>query len=233
MLQVSSGVASLDPLLRGGFLKPSVIYLVGAPGTGKTTLSMQFVCEGARLNEKCIYFSTLGEPPLMALSFMSPFSFFNEKYFDENVIEFIDLSGAVKEEDFLDSAVRKIKENVARLQAQRVVLDSVAPFVLRAKNDFDYRSILFDLFIDMKAWGCTTIAIGEIDTMPRGPEHYLADCVIKTGYYRLDRENHKYIQVVKMRGIAHDTGLHTLKITRDGIMIEEFPSAAILLNGCP
>jgi circadian clock protein KaiC len=55
-----TGVPGLDDVLNGGLI-PHRLYLVdGDPGAGKTTLSLQFLLEGARAGEKCLYI-TLSE----------------------------------------------------------------------------------------------------------------------------------------------------------------------------
>ena len=55
-----SGISGLDDILSGGFSRGHVFLLEGAPGTGKTTVALQFLLEGARAGEKCLYI-TLSE----------------------------------------------------------------------------------------------------------------------------------------------------------------------------
>src|SRR3954465_13209775 len=55
--RLSTGIAGLDEILHGGLL-PQQVYLVrGEPGSGKTTLAMQFLLEGVRRKERCLYIS--------------------------------------------------------------------------------------------------------------------------------------------------------------------------------
>src|SRR5437879_11782620 len=55
-----SGISGLDDILSGGFSREHVFLVEGAPGTGKTTVALQFLMEGARSGEKCLYI-TLSE----------------------------------------------------------------------------------------------------------------------------------------------------------------------------
>src|SRR6202162_5126624 len=55
-----NGIGGLDNILSGGFSRGHVFLVEGAPGTGKTTVALQFLLEGARAGEKCLYI-TLSE----------------------------------------------------------------------------------------------------------------------------------------------------------------------------
>ncbi|MGE5832434.1 MAG: ATPase domain-containing protein, partial [Methanomicrobiales archaeon] len=55
--RISLGIEGLDAMLGGGLIKPSICALIGTYGTGKTTLSIQFITEGLANKEKCIYIS--------------------------------------------------------------------------------------------------------------------------------------------------------------------------------
>src|SRR4051812_33130428 len=54
---VPSGISGLDDILRGGLPERCLYLIAGLPGTGKTTLAMQFLLEGVRLGERCLYVS--------------------------------------------------------------------------------------------------------------------------------------------------------------------------------
>ncbi|HEY3678547.1 MAG TPA: ATPase domain-containing protein, partial [Bradyrhizobium sp.] len=55
-----TGIWGLDDILSGGFSRGHVFLVEGAPGTGKTTIALQFLMEGAQAGEKCLYI-TLSE----------------------------------------------------------------------------------------------------------------------------------------------------------------------------
>src|SRR5258708_22237109 len=58
--KAKTGIWGLDDILSGGFSRGHVFLVEGAPGTGKTTIALQFLMEGAKAGEKCLYI-TLSE----------------------------------------------------------------------------------------------------------------------------------------------------------------------------
>ena len=79
--RVSTGMPELDTVIEGGIPKGFVVTVTGPPGTGKTTFSMQFLLDGAKNNEKCIFFSFEETVDQLARHFMR---------FGHNIIKYID-----------------------------------------------------------------------------------------------------------------------------------------------
>lgn len=70
--RLQTGVPGLDPIVGGGLVQGALYLLKGAPGTGKTTIGLQFLIEGARRGEKCLYLGlseTRGQLQAIATSF--------------------------------------------------------------------------------------------------------------------------------------------------------------------
>ena len=221
MDKISSGIINLDELLDGGFVYPSTIYLVGEPGAGKTTFAMQFLFEGAKKGEKGLYFSVVGESAVMILSHLSQYSYFATSLFGE-MIEFIDLSNTLAMEG-LDKALEAIKKSVETLEPYRVVIDSITPLLLKTSSEDAHRATLYDLFLDMKAWGATTVVLGEVGDKSINIEEYMADAVLKLGFLQKGLDSIRYLKIKKVRGVNHSTMLHNVNISSDGVEITRFP----------
>src|SRR3989337_765260 len=86
-MRVSTGLASLDKLIEGGFPQKTVILLSGGPGTGKTLLGLNFLIEGAAKGEKCYYLSVSEskEELLRACEEIEPLKKV-KKYLDKNLL---------------------------------------------------------------------------------------------------------------------------------------------------
>ncbi len=225
-----SGIAGFDELIEGGFLPSAIIYLLGEPGTGKTTFAMQFLMEGARRGEKGIYFSAVGESESSALRAMSNFEFFDEKYFKDGTLKFVDLSGALSERypegeqgKALSGVIMMMVDEVARVSPKRIVVDSITPLSLKTEDEYTYRRSLYEIFLTVKAWNAISIIIGEVRESEIGPEQYLADAIIRLGYHLRGTDTVKTLKITKMRGTAHDTKTHLLVLTKEGAQISDFP----------
>lgn len=233
--RISSGISGLDEITHGGFVFPSVVYLLGEPGTGKTTFGMQFLVEGARKNEKGMYVTTIGDPEKIVLQPMKRFSFFEERYFYDGSIIYEDLSVILEAKQSSNeqtnkyngsvyAIVEELKNMVQEHSPKRIVIDSITPLSLRSRNLSEYRSALYDLFASMRRWNSVVIVVGEARGKEIRSEQYLADAVVHLGYYTRGIETLKFIRVLKMREVAHDTHIHTLTISRAGISLSPFPA---------
>ena len=92
--RLSTGSATFDRLLGGGFPSRSVNVIAGEPGTGKTLFALQMLFHLARQGKKTLYFTTLSEPSLKLLGYMQQFAFFEERFIGRDVV-FADLGGVM------------------------------------------------------------------------------------------------------------------------------------------
>lgn len=239
MDRVKTGVEGLDRILGGGVPKGSSVLVTGGTGTGKTTLSMQFLMEGLRNGENCLLV-TCEEEPRRLYEEMKQLGWDFEKYEKEGKLIVIDAAStkagmptATVYRDFqprsanidMDLVVligRAIKEYNVR----RVVLDSVPALALRVGKSEALRELLFRVYSMLERFECTSFIITEIPegegSLSRyGVEEFLSSGVVKLS---LQKEGGKWvrkIQVVKMRGTRHDLNEHVFEIAEGGIRLEK------------
>jgi len=218
--RIKTGVPGLDDILNGGIPKGSFVLLSGVAGSGKTTLASQFLYEGLKNNERCVFISFEETPQLIKESMMD-FGFDFGLYEKKGTMSFIKYDTYNTEGlfDVVESTIRNMK-------ADRVVIDSISVIGLNMKNKAEFRRVILNLSNIMRKLGVTCIAISEIvpgkHLISRyGVEEFVSDGVIVLYYERKDNKFLRNIQVFKMRGDDHSKDLHRYDITPKGIVVSK------------
>lgn len=217
MERVKTGIKGLDSLIGGGFLPGSTVLIAGGTGTGKTTLCTQFILEGLKKGETCM-FLTIEQRPKDLLKDLSGFKWDLQKYIDENklIMEFRDpfQVAAVS-----SPVIGNIKDTV-----QRLVVDSTSILGMYYKDAFEVRKQLYKLLVNLKETGVTSMLTSELlETSPNfsrfGVEEFVTDAVVVL--YNLRKENVRVraLEVLKVRGVQHETRLVPYEITEKGIVV--------------
>ena len=200
-----TGIAGLDEILRGGLARGHVYLIEGVPGAGKTTLSLQFALEGARLGERVLYI-TLSET---CEDLHNAAASHGWKLDGIECLEIL-LSGNLGEHEAtpmmfhpseieLGETLKKIREAVERLKPRRVVVDSLTEIRLQAQTPLRYRREVLALRQFLRQSDCTALLLDELR------EEMTAQSVVY-GIIELHRHAPEFgparrrIQVAKMRG---------------------------------
>ncbi len=224
-----SGVPGLDNLLGGGLPEFSFNLIAGTPGSGKTTLSHQIMFALANPNNRALFFTVLGEPPLKMLRYQQQFSFFDINKFNES-IRFVNLSTDLVEGDF-GRVLSRIAEEVKDYAPSLVFVDSFRSVVLSGKHEergtSELQQFVQQLGMQMTSWQATTFLIGEylIPESEASPIFTVADGILWLTQSLHRNSMVRKMQVVKMRGQAQAPGLHTFRMSEDGIRV--FPRAIV------
>jgi circadian clock protein KaiC len=135
--RVPTGIEGLDQVIEGGLPKGRSILVTGEPGTGKSIFALQFLAEGLKRGEKCI-FVTADEGPMDVLEQAASMGWDLERHIEAKELSILNagtylssLPGAGKERHFdVQKAVSDLASFVNQLEAKRLVLDPAGPFVL-------------------------------------------------------------------------------------------------------
>ncbi len=225
--RVSTGIAGLDQVLRGGFI-PHRFYLVdGSPGSGKTTLALQFLLAGVLAGERCLYI-TLSETREELTAGMHSHGWEPEGIdILELVVDAGNLEGDAQltmyhpSEVELSETTRLIVDAVQTIQPQRLVFDSLSELRLLAQGSLRYRRQILALKQFFVGRECTVLLLD--DRTAEGPDLQLQS--IAHGVVSLEHRAPAYgramrqLQVVKFRGSDYRSGLQDCRIDRDGLQV--------------
>lgn len=232
--RLPTGVPGLDALLEGGLAEFSFNLIAGAPGSGKTTLAHQIMFALANPDRRAIFFTVLGEPPLKMLRYQQQYSFFDADKVNDS-IRFINLADEIVAGDY-DCVLKRIVEEVERFGPALVMVDSFRSVIQSAKtagkNEMDLQNFVQRLGMLLTTWEATTFLIGEYIALESeaNPIFTVADGIIWMAQSVERNSVVRKIQITKMRGHATIPGLHTFRISDDGLQI--FPRR-IGLNPIP
>jgi circadian clock protein KaiC len=227
--QLPTGVPGLDQILGGGLPEFSFNVIAGAPGAGKTTLAQQIMFSLAGPGRPALYFTVVGEPPLKMLRYQQQFSFFDVARVNESV-RYVNLSQEMVTGS-LEKLLARIVQEVETTSPGVVIVDSfrtVAQAAERAQNgDLDLQHFVQQLAVRLTSWEATTFLVGEYQASEteQNPVFTVADGLLWL-VQSLDRNSIvRKMQVMKMRGQAPVPGLHTFRITGDGVQV--FPRVIV------
>ncbi|MET0794367.1 MAG: ATPase domain-containing protein [Polyangiaceae bacterium] len=222
-----SGVPGFDEVLGGGIPEFSLTLVVGGPGCGKTTLGHQILFANASPERQAVFFSIIGEPPIKVLRYQQQFSFFDHEKIGDS-IRFVHL-GQEAASGGLNKVLERIIQEVDETNPALVVVDSFRSMMrrtLQAPNgEMELQDFMQRLALHLTSCGATTFLLGEYNDDEYDSSVFtVADGVVWL-YQAVERNSVvRKVRVQKMRGQAQLPGLHTTRITDDGLRI--FPRIA-------
>lgn len=232
---LSSGIPGLDSILHGGFAAERAYLITGRPGTGKTSLGMQFLSDGAKNGEDTVYISfseSRAEIRRVADAHGWPVD-------DIEVVEMAPelarrtISGSSifhGAEVELPALVERIIDIIDERGARRLVVDSLAELRRIAETDRAYRRALFQLKVSLERSGTTTLFVGEKPqagrTEPESIVHGIIELEMVTPVYGPVQRR---LEVKKIRGRKYETGLHDFAIVTGGLRV--FPRLRVAEGG--
>ena len=224
---ISSGVPGLDNVLGGGWLSSRMYLVEGTPGSGKTTLAMQFLREGAEQGESVLYV-TLSETErelrgvaqshgwdLSGVAIREMLPSHDSLQPDEQYTMFH------PSEVELSETTLKILSDVDSLRPTRIVFDSLSELRLLSGNSLRYRRQILALKQFFAGRTCTVMLLDDMTAM----EHDLQVQSIAHAVLRLEHTNSDYgvarrrLVVTKFRGQQFRGGYHDYKINRGGVVV--------------
>jgi circadian clock protein KaiC len=222
----ATGIAGLDNILRGGFPRDCMLLIAGTPGTGKTTLAIQFLLEGIRLGETCLYVTlseTRSEIEKVAASHGWDLT---KLHITELVPSERNLSADSLLTVFNPSELELGETTEALIAAanehrpQRLVIDSLAELRLIAQNPVRYRRQILALKQYFSDRDCTVLLLDDRTGGGGDGDHVQT---VAHGVVVLEQLANQYgaerrrLRVSKMRGVPFRGGFHDFTIRKGGL----------------
>lgn len=216
----SSGVQGIDRILYGGFPKGASIIVEGAPGTGKTTLGIQFLYHGAAVCGEPGIYITFEELPQQIYQDMEAFGWDLRRLEKQNRLRVVSIRP-----DALFSQMKRpdglFEQMIREINCKRIVVDSISLFQYIHKNQEENREALYILRNIFRKFSLTALLLREL-TEEKGEritfEHYVADGLIRLSLEnQMDKFRKRTLEVLKMRGRRIVEGEHIYRITDRGI----------------
>ncbi len=218
-----TSIEGLDDILRGGLPRNRTYLVKGKPGTGKTTLALQFLGAGAAAGETVLYI-TLSETrdELLGVAESHGISLDGVQVFElEHTAA---ASGQYTmyhpSEVELGRAMETLLAEVRRVKPARVVFDSLSEIRLLAQQPLRYRRQILDLKHYFVGSECTVLLLDDHSAETDNHLESLAHGVIV-----LERESPVYggtrrrLEVAKLRGVGFRGGFHDFKLERGGLRV--------------
>ncbi len=239
MERVKTGIIGLDEMLGGGFLSQSANLVEGAPGTGKSTLGMQYIYSGI---------AHFDQPGLILT-----FEEFAQQYYDDAAnfgwdfraleqagkLRVIMTSPEVSYSD-LGGVDGRIQAMIKEIGARRILVDSLSHFDRLSDDPVERRGVLYGFINSLKREGLTSLLtrensalLGELE----GPEEdiaFVVDSYLMLRYVEIESAIRKALLVLKLRGSDHAKDIRQYEITRNGIEVQsKFEGREGIMSGNP
>jgi len=222
--RVKTGVSGFDEMLQGGLPVNHIVVVMGSFGTGKTTLGLQYLVEGLKQNEPCIFISLEEDKDSIACNAAS-FGWDLQQAIDSKKLGLFKL-----EPSDAKTTITRVKSELPKFVksfgAKRVVIDSVSLLNMMFTDENERRANLFNLCQLLRSTGATTILTAEVkDDNPRssrdGLAEYTADGVVllQADEDKESGEVQLTIRILKMRRTNHSRRVKPYSITDKGIVV--------------
>jgi len=223
----SSGVAGLDEMTRGGWLRNSIIIVRGPTGSGKTLLAGLYARAGAARNERVVYYGFEETRPILLRNYRE-IGMAMEQFIESGNLKVI---CRYPEATSLEDLLVDLRLGLEELKPSLVIIDSISS-IEHASSQKGFRQFMIGVAAILREHGRSalitqTIATSELAEHTAPYLSTIADSILALDYstesYELDRQ----MRVIKMRGSDHEPHPYRLSIEPGGLQVHKMTSEEV------
>ncbi|MFC4296285.1 ATPase domain-containing protein [Novosphingobium tardum] len=226
-INASTGITGLDDILMGGLAKSRVYLLEGSPGTGKTTIALQFLREGAARNERTLYIAlSETENELRDSARSHGWDLAGIEIYElvppENLLDEDQQQSLLYSSDLeLGETTKRIFEAFERVKPDRVVLDSLSEIRLLAQSSLRYRRQILALKHYFAKQNATVLMLDDLtsETNDRTVHSVAHGVIMLEELARNYGAERRRLRIIKYRGRRFRGGYHDFTIQTGGVEV--------------
>jgi len=229
--KIPTGIKNLDKITDKGFVKSSINMIVGGTGTGKSIFAIQFLIEGLKKKEPCLYIS-FEERKEEVYANMLKLGWDLEKYENQKKFFFLEYTPE-KVKTMLSEGGGEIETLVLTKNIARIGIDSITAFTSLFTKETEKRNATLSFLELLRKWSSTVLLTYEKDpSTEKGNSSILefeVDSIIALYSLRPKNKREKFLEIFKMRGTKHSTEIFPFSIEKGGINLKCKPCKNIKL----
>ncbi|MDB5394054.1 MAG: Circadian clock protein KaiC [Rhodospirillales bacterium] len=219
LARMPTGIAGLDVILKGGFLRGGIYIIQGPPGAGKTILGNQVCYDHVAAGGKALYVTLLAENHDRMLMHMGEMRFFHREEIARS-LEYIS-AFRILEEEGLKGLLTLIRREIQGRKISVLVLDGLVAAEHSAPSELEFKKFIHGLQTQAVVTDCTMFLLTSAREDSISPEHTMVDGLIELSDEQYGWRSVRDLHVRKFRGSSCLRGRHAFRITGNGI--EVFP----------
>jgi circadian clock protein KaiC len=229
--RIKTGIENLDKLIQGGMKENHINLVVGSAGSGKTIFALQFLMEGLRNGESCIYIA-FEEKKDKLYDDMLEFGFDFHDYERKKKLFYIEYNPE-QVKSLIEEGGGTVDQIITQNKVSRLVIDSITSFSLLYQDELSRKEAGLALFKLINKWGCTAVLTAqatEVDDPLKGVSlQFEADSIILLYHFKQKSKRLRALEILKMRGTDHTDSTIALEIVnKKGLVV--YPNKIVDVN---